>query len=137
MPSVYIVGVISIAVVLVYDLWFIVDYQLAADIALTALAVVTTAFVILYGVRSNWRANRVGRIFFVKAVVLPMVLWSAIASVWTDYSYPWREHVRFVIYAVAAVAYAAMVILLVQQQRGDRRRVEDELRRLGEEHDPP
>ena len=42
----------------------------------------------MYGIRSRWQANVVGRIFFVKALILPMVLWQGTASAWIAADFP-------------------------------------------------
>jgi hypothetical protein len=122
MRWVYAVGLAGIAVTFLVDGWLDIDYRIAANVSLVYIATLTTAFVLLYGLRSNWRANHIGRIFFAKAVVLPMVLWQIVASVWGDTEYPFRQQIRFLIYSLGALAYLAMVASLWHEQRGDRRR---------------
>ena len=60
--------------------------------------------------------------FLAKGVAFSLVLWQGVAAVWVDDTYPYRHHLRFAIYSLGAVAYAAMVITLWVEQRTDRRR---------------
>ncbi|BCI54922.1 hypothetical protein NIIDNTM18_42000 [Mycolicibacterium litorale] len=117
----YGIGITGIAATFIAGFWVDIDYGLAADISLVYVAGLTTIFVLMYGLRSNWRANRVGKIFFVKGVVLPLLLWQVVTSVWWGSEYPGRQHIRFAIYSLAAVAYLAMVVALWHEQRRDRR----------------
>jgi hypothetical protein len=87
----------------------------------------TTIFHLLYALRSNWRANRVGKIFFVKTVFLPVMLWQIVLSTWWNEDYPFRQQIRFAIYSLMVVAYLAMVITLWSEQRADRRDPDREL----------
>lgn len=116
----YAVGVALLVGVLVSDVWFDVDYRLAANFTLTLMATLVTVFTVLYGVRSNWGANRIGRVFFTKCVFLSVVLWQGVISVWGGPDYPYRDVVRFTIYALGVVAYTPMIITLWCQQRRDR-----------------
>ena len=101
-------------------LWIDVDYRVAANVSLVFVTVFTTLFVVLYGVRSKWRTNLVGKIFFIKAVFLPLMLWQIVLATWGDTDYPGRQPIRFAIYSLAAVAYLSMVLVLWREQRRDR-----------------
>lgn len=120
MLSVYLVGGAAIAAILLADVWLHVDYELGANLSLLVITVLVTVFTVLYGVRSNWRANKIGRAFYVKCVFLSLVLWQAVVSVWVGSDYPYRHVIRFVIYAAGAVAYTPMVVWLWRQQNKDR-----------------
>lgn len=48
-------------------------------------------------------------------------------STWWDTDYPYRQHLRFAIYSLAAVAYFTMVIGLWTEQRADREDPDREL----------
>lgn len=98
-----------------------VDYWRAAAWSLTFGAVFVTIFTALYGTRSNWRSNRIGKIFLAKSVLLTAALWQIVATTWVGQDYPYRNEVRFVIYAVLALAYATMDIALIREQNSDRR----------------
>jgi len=99
-----------------------IDIELVANTALPAIAVPVTIFTALYGFRSKWWANRLGKIFLAKSIFLSAVLWQATASVWIDADYPYRHEIRFAIYGLMAVSYWGMVASLLTQQRRDRRR---------------
>lgn len=81
------------------------------------MAVLVTVFSVLYWRRSNWKANNVGRVFMAKGFAFSLVLWQVVASVWLSEDYPYRQHLRFLIYSLGAVAYAAMVVTLWIEQR--------------------
>lgn len=123
----YAAGVAGIVGTMVSDIWFHIDYRVAANISLIYVASLTTIFHLLYALRSNWKANRVGKIFFVKTIFLPVMLWQIVLSTWWDTDYPYRQHLRFAIYSLAAVAYWAMVVALWNEQRADRKDPDREL----------
>lgn len=115
-----VVGFLGISGAFVADIWFTVDYQFAADVSLIWAALFTTAFVFLYGLRSNWRSNHIGRIFLGKGVLLSIMLWQIVLASWWDAEYPYRQPIRFAIYSLGALAYLAMVVSLWREQQRDR-----------------
>lgn len=118
----YALGAAAISATFLADVWLHIDYRVAADVSLIHMAVLVTVFTGLYWRRSKWRANRVGKVFLAKGVAFSLVLWQIVAAVWVDTDYPYRHHLRFAIYSLGAVAYAAMLITLWVEQRTDRRR---------------
>jgi len=117
----YIGGAAAIAATFLADLWLDIDYRFAADVSLIHMAVLVTVFTVMYGWRSSWRVNRIGKVFLVKGVAFSMVLWQIVVSVWIDMDYPFRQHIRFAIYSLGAVAYGVMVVTLWLEQRADRK----------------
>ncbi len=118
----YLAGLIAIAGTFVADIWLTIDYEFDANVSLIYLAVLVAAFTLLYGFRSNWRANRVGKVFLVKTVFLSLVLAQIVLSTWWDTDYPLRQQIRFVLYTAGAWTYASMVVTLLREQRRDRKR---------------
>lgn len=116
----YVGGIAMIAATIISDMWLSIDYRIAANVSLVFVAILTTVFALLYGFRSNWRANRIGRTLLAKSVVLPLVLWQIVLSVWWDANFPFRQQIRFIIYGLGAVAFATMVVSLVREQQRDR-----------------
>ena len=116
----YISGIAIIALTFTADIWLPIDYRIAANVSLIYVASFTTFFVLLYGIRSNWRSNPIGRTLFAKSVVLPFVLWQIVLSVWWDTDFPYRQQIRFAIYSLGAVAYATMLVMLWREQKRDR-----------------
>jgi hypothetical protein len=123
----YALGAAAITATFLADLWLDIDYRVAANVSLFYMAALVTVFTVLYGWRSKWRANRVGKVFLAKGVAFSLVLWQGVAAVWVDDTYPYRHHLRFAIYSLGAVAYAAMVITLWVEQRTDRKDPDREL----------
>lgn len=122
MRWVYLAGLLTIVGIFVSDVWFTIDYRLGANISLVLAAVFVTVFTVLYGLRSLWRANRIGKIFFTKSVVLAAVLWQIVLASWWDTEYPWRQQIRYVIYTLGALVYIPMLWSLWREQQRDRRR---------------
>lgn len=120
MRGAYLGGIALIVATMISDVWLSIDYRIAANVALVLVAILTTMFALLYGFRSNWRANRIGRTLLAKSVVLPFVLWQIVLTVWWDTNFPFRQQIRFTIYGLGAVAFATMVVSLVREQRRDR-----------------
>lgn len=114
-------GIAIILVTFLADISRTVDYNLAANWSLTGGAMFVTAFTIIYGVRSNWRANHIGVILFTKSVFLTAMLWQIVASAWSESDYPFRQEIRFVLYTMMAFAYITMTISVIREQRRDRR----------------
>ncbi|MGC5249481.1 putative phage holin [Gordonia sp. DT219] len=115
-------GVLIVAIVGLADIWFDVDYELAADITLLALAALANAFALLYTARSPWWTHRIGRIYWAKCLVLALVLDQISLAVWWDLEYPGRQYVRFAIYGLGAVVYIPMLVALLREQRKERDR---------------
>ncbi|MFV8169804.1 hypothetical protein [Mycolicibacterium peregrinum] len=126
MRWVYLAGLLTIVGIFVSDVWFTIDYRLGANISLVLAAAFVTAFTVLYGVRSLWRSNRIGKIFFTKSVVLAAVLWQIVLASWWDTDYPGRQQIRYVIYTLGAIVYIPMLwSLWCEQQRDRKRRADD------------
>ncbi|OBK00053.1 hypothetical protein A5746_20940 [Mycolicibacterium conceptionense] len=122
MRWIYAIGAASVAATIISDIWFDVDYAINANIALLCIAVLTVVFAGLYASRSRWWANRIGKIYLAKSLILALVLVQAVVSVWWQDDYPGRQIIRFVIYSLGAVAYVSMLVSLWREQQRDRRR---------------
>lgn len=120
MRTVYTLGILAILMVPIADIWFNPNYELAANLSLTFIAGLVTGFTLLYGLRSRWGANVIGRTFFAKCVFMSLVLWQATVSVWSGFDYPYRGVIRYLVYSLGAVAYVPMLISLYREQRRDR-----------------
>lgn len=118
----YLAGFLAIAGTFIADIWLTIDYEFDANVSLIYLAVLVTAFTVLYGLRSNWRANRVGQVFLIKSVFLSLVLVQIVLSSWWDADYPLRQQIRFILYTAGAWTYASMVVALYREQNRDRRK---------------
>lgn len=131
MRRIYGVGIAIIVMTFLADVWLPIDYWRAAAWSLTLAAVVITVFTVLYGVRSNWRANRIGVIFFAKSVLLTVAMWQIVLTTWVGQDYLYRNQIRFIIYAILALAYVTMDVMLWREQQRDRERREEPTRHLG------
>jgi hypothetical protein len=120
MRWIYGVGGAVIVFTFLSDLWWAINYELAANWSLTVLTVCVTVFTVLYAARSNWKANPIGAILLAKSIFLTVTLWQIVASVWVSTEYPFRQQIRFVIYALGALAYITMVVSLWRYQHQDR-----------------
>lgn len=118
----YLTAIVGIIATLIADIWVDVDYRLAANVSLIYVALFTTAFALLYGVRSKWWTNRIGKIFLAKSVVLPLVIAQAALATWWDTEYPFRQQIRFIVYSLGAVVYVPMLVSLWREQQRDRRK---------------
>ena len=117
----YLAGLLAIAGTFVADIWLTIDYEFDANISLIYLAVLVVASTLLYGFRSNWRSNRVGKVILIKSVFLSLVLTQIVLSQWWDTDYPLRQQIRFTLYTAGAFTYASVVLTLLREQRRDRR----------------
>lgn len=121
MRCVYTAAIAAIAAALLADIWFDIDYRIAANVSLIVVAVLVVAFAVLYWARSRWWTNRIGKIYLAKSVVLSLVLGQIVVATWWDADYPGRQHIRFAIYTLGAVVYLPMIVALWREQQRDRR----------------
>lgn len=122
--------VISIAGTVISDLWFNPNYRTLANIMLLSMACLVVTFTMLYILRSRWSSNKIGLIYAVKCGALSMVLVQATVASWWDLEYPFRQQIRFMIYAIGALVYIPMIVSLVREQQRDRGRPEEPTRHL-------
>lgn len=112
---VYLVGAFAIGATFVSDIWISIDYRVAANVSLIYMAALVSAFTVIYGLRSSWRANRIGKVFLAHSIAFSIVLWQIVVAVWIDTDYPFRQHIRFAIYSIGAVAYVPMLVVLLHE----------------------
>lgn len=122
MRWIYLAGMVGVAATIISDIWVDMDYELAANVSLIYIAILTVAFAALYGCRSKWWTNRIGKVYLAKSVILALVLVQAVLSVWWQDDYPGRQVIRFVIYSLGAVVYVPMLVSLWREQQRDRKR---------------
>lgn len=122
MRWIYFAGAGGVAATITADIWFDIDYRIAANVSLIYIAALTIGFAVLYGARSRWWTNRIGKIYLVKSLILALVLIQAAISVWWHMDYPGRDIIRFIIYSLGAVAYVPMLVSLWREQNRDRQR---------------
>ncbi|MDN4521333.1 hypothetical protein QYF68_26440 [Mycolicibacterium austroafricanum] len=117
----YSLAVLAVLTTVAADIWVdSIDYELAARISLIYVSVFIVVFTLLYLFRSNWRSNRIGKIFLVKSIAFSIMLSEITVANWVDLDYPGRFHVRYVIQTLAAIAYLAMDVALWREQNRDR-----------------
>lgn len=116
----YAAAVALITVILALDVWFDIDYRIAANVSLVIVAVFVNVFTVLYWARSRWWANRIGKIYLAKSIVLSLFLSQVVVATWWDTDYPGRQHIRFAIYTLGAVVYLPMICSLWREQNRDR-----------------
>lgn len=133
MRWIYAGGIAVILFTFVSDIGWHIDYELAANWSLTVGAAIVLTFTVLYATRSNWKANPIGVILLIESIFLTGMLWQIVASVWWDEHYPFRQQIRFVIYALMAVSYIAMTASLLREQRRDRAKWADAMAELEED----
>ena len=88
---------------------------------LVALTVVWCTFTLIYGVRSKWWSNEVGRVLLPEKVLTCLVLIQVSASAMSNSLYPGRDVIRIVLYAGCAVSVLVLTVVLVRVQRRERR----------------
>jgi hypothetical protein len=118
--------VIAILGTALSDLWFDPNYRMLANIALLVMAALVVGFTVLYVSRSRWSSNKIGLIYAVKCGALSMVLVQATVASWWNLDYPFRQQIRFMIYAIGALVYIPMILSLLREQKRDREGERDE-----------
>lgn len=124
--TLYLLGGLTMMAAVIAGLWIDIDYLLAARISMTVLTAAVISFTLLYGWRSAWCANRVGKAFFAKSVIFSIMLIEMTLAGWWDAYYPERSLVRYIIYTSSAIAYIGMLIALIQEQSRTKRLDDDE-----------
>lgn len=115
------ISAVVITVVLAADIWADIDMRVAANMSLMYMAVGATVFAARYAFWSNWRASQIGPTYLAFKVAMSLVLWQIVVAVWVDADWPGRQHVRFIIYSVGAVAAVVWVATLMRVQKKARR----------------
>lgn len=90
------------------------------NVSLFLVSTQLLVFTLLYGLRSHWNINPVGRMFLWHSTIMSLLMFQVSVSTWTDASYPGREYIRPIVYALGILSYAAMTWTLVRQQQKDR-----------------
>lgn len=90
--------------------------NLLGNIMVGGIAVLSWLFVILYGVRSDWRSTQPGRAIMYAMASLALFTSQVTVTVWmTDY--PFRSEVRGVLYTFLALMLLNLVVTLLLSQR--------------------
>jgi ABC-type Fe3+ transport system permease subunit len=98
------------------------DRDLVGNAILALVASLSWVFVVVYGVRSQWRATSSGRAVMVLVTCIGAICTQGAAAIFTDYSYPGREIIRPLLLLGVAVAVLDLLITLVRIQRVERGR---------------
>lgn len=122
MRWVYAVAALLIGGGLAADVWLDIDYRRLANVSLLAVTAGAATFSALYWARSKWWTNRIGKVYLAQSVFIAAVFVQIVAGTWWDVDFPGRQHIRFVIYTLGAVAYVPMLATLWGEQQRDRRR---------------
>ncbi|MCK0174819.1 hypothetical protein [Mycolicibacterium sp. F2034L] len=120
LAAVNVMVVVAIAITVLSDVWFNPNYRTLANVALLTMTVLVVFFTLLYVLRSRWNSNKIGLIYAVKCGALSLVLVQATVASWWDLEYPFRQQIRFAIYAIGALVYLPMIISLFREQNRDR-----------------
>lgn len=91
--------------------------NLLGNIMTPGIAVLAWVFVILYGVRSNWKATQPGRALMYAMSSLAVYSSQVTVSVWTDSSYPFRSEIRALLYWVLVGTLMNLIVVLLLSQR--------------------
>ena len=79
--------------------------------------VASLTFTLLFGLRSRWYTNPIGKMQFHKSVTLTTVFTLILVnSMLPDYTF--RETIRFIVYSALAVALWGQVYMLILVQQG-------------------
>lgn len=98
-----------------------VEARVGANVLIVTIAVLSGAFTILYGVRSQWWRTHAGRAVFYLSTALALFSGQVGISAWTGSSYLWRNEIRFVLYFTLAVTVVNLIwTLLLEQAKDDR-----------------
>jgi len=129
----------GILAVLIGDIWWFDNgsIQRAANMSLIYLTILTAAFTIRYAGWSQWYTNRIGRNYLIFKTVMSLVLIQIVVATWWDPDFPGRQHLRFLIYSLGAVAAVPLLASLIREQRFDERARQALRRQLPGRHMAP
>lgn len=92
-----------------------IDWSIMAPFLVSAVA--SFSFTLLYGFRSNWRSNPIGRMQFVKSCSIASILLLFVINTFAP-EYWGREAIRHIVYWVLACSFCWQVYTLVKVQNG-------------------
>lgn len=98
-----------------------VEARVGANVLIVAIAVLSGAFTILYGFRSQWWRTHAGRAVFYLSTALTLFSGQVGISAWTGSSYLWRNEIRFVLYFTLAMTVVNLIWTLLIEQAKDER----------------
>lgn len=101
---------VVVAVGLVPAIW--IKPETVADVLLTVAACAAWTFTVTYMARSAWWAHVIGRGLVAACLALSLVLSQNAVSVWWGADYPWRAHIRGLLYASLAYALVRLTFAL-------------------------
>lgn len=101
------------------------DRDLIGNAILVLLASLSWVFVVVYGLRSSWRATPSGRAVMVLVTCIGAICTQGAVAIFTDYTYPGRDIIRPLLLLGVAVAVLDLLITLVRIQRQERTPRED------------
>lgn len=94
------------------------DRNALANAFLMAIAVFCWMFVVLYGLRSQWRVTAPGRGVMRLMACMALLCTQGMATILSDYSYPGREIIRPVLMLGITLAVLDLLLTLIRIQRG-------------------
>jgi hypothetical protein len=112
--------VLPVVAALMLALWSQVGQVVYVQIMTATSAAACWVFVALYGARSPWRRNQVGRSIMWLALSLALIL-TLISTSFLFGAYPGRDLVRNLIYSSLPVALVQFTRVLVRVQQGRER----------------
>ena len=99
------------------------DLQMIGNVLLALSAPGATAFTVLYGLRSAWRATHAGRaLFWLSASLSGILLLYALVVIWGP-DYAFREEIRLVLSVTVVINIYRMLWVLLRAQNKDRSRL--------------
>ncbi|OAT68423.1 hypothetical protein AWB85_25315 [Mycobacteroides immunogenum] len=95
------------------------DPDTVADVLLLVAALAGWTFTVTYLARSAWWVRAVGRGLVAACLALSLVLSQNAVSAWWGEDYPWRAHIRGLLYA--GLAYALIRLTFALRRIQDRK----------------
>jgi len=97
------------------------DRDLVGNVILVILASLSWVFVVVYGLRSRWRATSSGRAVMILVTCIGAICTQGAIAIFTDYTYPGRDIIRPLLLLGVAVAVFDLLLTLVRIQQQERR----------------
>jgi hypothetical protein len=94
-----------------------VNPDTVADVVLIVAAVAAWTFTVLYVTRSAWWVHGIGRGLVAACLALSLVLSQNAISTWWGQDYPWRGHIRGLLYTALAYALIRLTFALKRIQK--------------------
>ncbi|MEU2013120.1 hypothetical protein [Nocardia sp. NPDC019302] len=109
--------IIAVAFLINVVLLVCLPIQDAVNVLIVTVALKSTVLTVMYGHTSGWRFGPLGKAVILLVSGIAFVTIQASASIFTDASYPGRDHIRAALWTYVALSILWLLLTIYREQR--------------------